>query len=174
VVGVVSGLVVLLTISDLPWESIFVTMGCSCRCGSEPNDRKQIQQIATQLSNSPGSDQQSSPDGITAKGMNYHVRTAIWNPNQPTLGTPVKTEYDGYQSPPIRTNIHSMADVVLAKQKQSASDEKGAQAVNATEPTGKQSVDSMFNWTRQLQDQLRNNSPGATSSNSVQPLILPQ
>ena len=174
VVGVVSGLVFLLTISDLPWESIFVAMGCTCKCTSEQSDRKQIQQIATHLSGSPGNNQQPPPAGVTAKGMNYHVRTAIWNPDQPTFGTPVKTQYDGYHSPPIHTNIHSVADAVLAKKNQEASDEKHAHGANTTEPSGTKSVDTMFSWPRQLQDQLRNSTPSATSSNSVRPLISPQ
>lgn len=168
VVGVVSGLVFLLTLSDLPWESIMIATGCTCKCASEQSDRKQIQSIATHLSGSPGNDQQSTPAGVNAKGMNYHVRTAIWSPDQPTFGTPVKTQYDGYHSPPIHTNIHSMADAVLAEKKQEAS------GVHTSEPTGTKSVDTMFNWPRQLQDQLRNNSPSATSSNSVRPLISPQ
>ena len=153
----------LLTVSDLPWTSILSAMGCTCKCCSEHNDRKQIEKIATHLSHSPGAGGGDNPGGAAEKGMNYHVRTALWNPDQPKSGTPVKTEYDRYHSPPIHTNIHFVPDAALTQ----------ANPDNAGKNDGKDSVDTMVGWTRQLQDQLRNKSPGVTSSNSVRPLISP-
>jgi hypothetical protein len=102
----------------------------------------------------------------------------VWEPEYIRNQTPIKPQYNGYRSPDQtttfdNTNIQSFATVVMAKQKQKEIDDKRIYAVNINEPTAKtkNSVDTMVNWTQQLQEQLRNKKPRETSASSTNQLI---
>jgi transcriptional regulator NrdR family protein len=102
----------------------------------------------------------------------------VWEPEYIRNQTPIKPQYNGYRSPDQtttfdNTNIQSFATVVMAKQKQKEIDDKRIYAVNINEPTAKtkNSVDTMVNWTQQLQEQLRNKKSRETSASSTNQLI---
>lgn len=183
---------VLLTLSDLPWDEIALTVGCpwfklKCCCPSGEDD-EDMNINAIPLSESPTTDsamvtQQIPIAGASARGVNYHIMNTVWNPEHLRTDSPSNPQYNGYQSPDLQTTpnnllIQSFAAVVLAKKKEKQIDEKRVYAVNIVDDQEqsvkpKHPADTMVSWTRQLQEQLKNNSqsPRPTSASSTKELI---
>jgi hypothetical protein len=152
-------------------------LGCSCHClncCSQQNEGEHFIENDIRLLNSPTNDYNY---GISAqKGMNYHVMNTVWDPEYMRNQSPINPQYNGYLSPdqsktPDNSHIQSFATTVIAKQKQV--DDKRIYAVNINEPTSKSKdpVDTMVNWTQQLQEQLRNKKPRETSAGSTKQLL---
>ena len=194
--GVVCGLVALLTISDLPWEDIATTIGCSSsrfQCCSKRNDNDDLDDQEVDGAHPRSSDlaanenpsvRRSAPlPIIAAKGTNYHVMDTVWNPDHLRSDTPAEPHSTGVRSPDQRTTptnvlIQSFTAAVLEKQKQQELDERRVFAVNIgqTENTTSKSTsnqaETMVSWTRQLQEQLKNkNTRETTSASSNRELI---
>ncbi|UJR23849.1 hypothetical protein I4U23_026824 [Adineta vaga] len=187
VFGVVCGLVVLLTLSDLPWDEMLSTIGCPWyrfKCCS--NDDDDDDDLDMNNSNAPSKEnnpalQQISVPGKTGKGVNYHVMNTVWNPDQLQSETPAHAQYNGYITPNQQTTpnnalIQSFAAVVLAKQKEKAIEDKRVYAVdilpqNDTPVKPKRQVDTMMTWTQQLQEQLKNKQIRPTSTDSNKELV---
>ena len=185
VLGVVIGLVVLLTLTDLPWEDILTAFGCSWHqsgCCSKPDDPQNINIDDHRLSDSPtndhsyGTQQISMPGG--PKGTNYHVMNTVWDTDYVHNQTPSNPQYNGYLSPDQsktfnKTNIQTIPPTNLIKPKQQAFEDKRVYSVNIKEPTSKTKdpVDTMVNWTHQLQEQLKTKKPRETSASSTKQLI---
>jgi hypothetical protein len=187
VLGIVVGLVVILTLSDLPWEDLLTAIGCSfsCfNCCSKKDDNEKIQEADLRLSDSPINDYSSGTKNTpmafetpAPKRMNYHVMNTVWNPedmNNQTRGNP---QYNGYRSPiqpktPDTALQQSSAYVNTVKQNESA--DKRIYAVNMNEPKqskAKNPADTMVSWTQQLQEQLKAKKPRETSASSTQQLV---
>jgi len=112
------------------------------------------------------------------KRMNYHVMNSVWDPEYIPNPTPINAQYNGYRSPdqnkiPENLYIQSFASLAIAKRKQKELENQRVYAVNINEPTSKPKdpVDTMVNWTQQLQEQLRNKKPRQTSASSTKQLI---
>jgi hypothetical protein len=114
--------------------------------------------------------------------MNYHVMNTIWNPDQLHGETPTNPQYNGYQTPDLRTtpndvHIQSFAAVVVAKHKAKEIEQNRVYAVDivpseaSSASKAKDPVDTMVSWTQQLQDQLKNKSTRPTSGSSTKELI---
>jgi hypothetical protein len=103
---------------------------------------------------------------------------SVWDPEYIDNQISTKSQYYGYRSPdfiktPNNANIQSFAAAVVAKQKQKQFEDNRVYAVNINEPTSKPKdhVDTMINWTQQLQQQLRNKTARETSAGSTKQLI---
>ena len=181
----------LLTISDLPWEDIATTIGCSsnrfqcCSKGNE-NDDQDIDVAGARSSDLTENDnpsvRRSAPMPIiAAKGMNYHVMDTVWNPDHLRSDTPLESHPTGFRSPDQRTTptnvlIQSFTAAVIEKQKQQEIDERRVFAVNIEQNENKTSkstgqVETMVSWTRQLQEQLKNKNTRESSASSNRELI---
>lgn len=192
VVGVVCGLVVLLTLSDLPWDEIAMTIGCpwfklKC-CGNtdEDDDDYDINVNNPRLSDTLAADpsittKQIIVPGTTSRGVNYHVMNTVWNPDQLINETATNPQYVPYQTPDQRTTpnnvlIQSFATAVLARQKEKQLDERRVYAVDLVEDENsttksKSPADTMVSWTKQLQEQLKTTEKRPTSSSSTSQLV---
>lgn len=189
VFGVVCGLVVLLTLSDLPWDEIATTVGCpwfrfKC-CFRDDDDDDDEQNPGSSSDSSPraraAASKQVSLPGTVVRGVNYHVMNTVWNPDQLQGDSPTQAQYNGYVTPDPKTTpsnalIQSFAAVVVAKQRQQALDENRVYAVdilpqNDAPVAPKRPVDTMISWTHQLQEQLKNKSTRPTSSDSTRELV---
>ncbi|CAF4611296.1 unnamed protein product [Rotaria sp. Silwood1] len=191
VLGVVTGLVVILTLSDLPWEDIINTIGCKCyrlKCCSKQNDDENNNEKDLHSSDSSINDHNlrienmSTSDGTqTSNGMNYHVMNTVWNPEHIHNQTSLNFQNNRYRTPdqsttPDNVLIQSFTAATLAKQKQKELDDKRIYAVDINESTNSTSktndpVNTMVNWTQQLQEQLRNKKARETSASSTKQLI---
>ncbi|CAF3981855.1 unnamed protein product [Adineta steineri] len=189
VLGFVCGLVVLLTLSDLPWDDIASTIGCPWyrfKCCSYDDDDDNDDDNRVKNANSPMNEQdaeanRSSMPNKTVKGVNYHVMNTVWDPEHVRTETPSNPQYNGYHSPDQHTTpnnalIQSFAAVVLAKQKEKELDDKRVYAVdivqqNDTALKAKRPLDTMTSWTHQLQEQLKSKQARPTSSGSTNELI---
>ncbi|CAF2496182.1 unnamed protein product [Rotaria sp. Silwood2] len=191
VLGVVIGLVIILTLSDLPWENIINTIGCTCyrlKCCSEQNDDENINEKDLHASNSSISDNNlrvkniSTSDGIlTSNGTNYHVMNTVWNPEHIHNQTLLNSQNNGYRTlnqstTPDNVLIQSFTVATMAKQKQKELDDEHIYAVDINESTNstlktKDPINTMVNWTQQLQEQLRNKKTRETSVSSTKQLI---
>ncbi len=163
-------------------------IGCSCncfKCCSKRNDAEHINENDLRLQDSPTNDQNyeiknlSISDGSSAPTrVSYHVMNSVWDPEYIDNQISTKSQYYGYRSPdfiktPNNANIQSFAAAVVAKQKQKQFEDNRVYAVNINEPTSKPKdhVDTMINWTQQLQQQLRNKTARETSAGSTKQLI---
>ena len=191
VVGVLIGLVVLLTLSDLPWDEIASSIGCPwfrCKCCSsqDDDDDEDIDVNHHRLTESPTGENnitktQIMLPGTSSKRLNYHVMNTIWNPEHLHGESPTNPQYNGYQTPdlhttPNDTHIQSFAAVVMAKHKAKEIEQSRVYAVDivpSEAPTSKSKdpVDTMVSWTQQLQDQLKTQSTRPTSGSSTRELI---
>ncbi|CAF1112148.1 unnamed protein product [Adineta ricciae] len=188
VFGVVCGLVVLLTLSDLPWDDICSAIGCPWyrfKCCSD-DDGDDDDEVHMNNSNPPDKEhptvkEQVSIAGKTGKSVNYHVMNAVWNPEQLQSDTTGNAQVSGLITPNQQTTpnnvlIQSFAAVVLAKQRQNELEEKRVYAVDIL-PQGdlpaaqKRPVDTMMTWTQQLQEQLKNKQSRPTSTDSSKELV---
>jgi len=188
VFGIVCALVVILTLSDLPWGDIFSAIGCSCncfKCCSKQNNGEHMNVNDLHVSDSPTNDQNyeiethSMSYGSSAPTrVSYHVMNSVWDPEYIDNQISSKPQSYGYRSPdvshtPNNANIQSFTAAVIAKQKQKQIEDNRVYAVNINEPISKPKdhVDTMINWTQQLQQQLRNKTARETSASSTKQLI---
>lgn len=191
VVGVIAGLVVILTLSDLPWDDIINTLGCSFyrfQCHSKPNNDEKIVDKKLHLSdssldalNSQIKNKSTSDGRIISNGMNYHVTDAVWNPEYSCNQTSSNSTDDAHHRidqtrTPDDALIQSFALATIEKQRQKELEDKRIYAVNMNEFTSspsenKDPVDTMITWTEQLQDQLKNKTSRETSVCSTKQLI---
>jgi hypothetical protein len=186
VFGIVCGLVVLLTLSDLPWDEIASTIGCpwfrfKC-CSNDDDEDDDITANNINVTDSPvnGNNFLTMPTTST-RGMNYHIMNTVWNPEQLHNETPLNPQYNGYQTPDQHTTpnnvlIQSFAAVVMAKHKEKQLDNKRVYAVDIVEDNNstlrtKNPADTMVSWTQQLQEQLKTKQNRPTSASSTKELI---
>jgi hypothetical protein len=115
---------------------------------------------------------------LTPQGTNYHVMSTVWDPEYKHNQTPITPQYNGYRSPdqniiPNDSHAQTFAAVVMAKQNQKQFEDNRIYAVNINEPKSKTKdpVDTMVNWTQQLQEQLRNKKARETSASSTKQLV---
>lgn len=167
VLGVIIGIVAMLTFSDLPWTDILVSVGCEkyclkCRKGA-PGDG---------YSNEYDSQSSSSPSGgfygAADSKMSHHgleIRNTVWTPDYATNPTPRNVQYNGYRSP------DQNVDAQKATSKEP--DEKRVYAVDIDKSAAKGAdpADTMVSWTQQLQQQLRNKQPREASASSTKQLV---
>lgn len=156
VLGVVTGLIFFLTLSDLPWGDILTAIGCSCHrltCCSKKPPSQLNSNSHLRFSDSPTHD-----DGVQVIQTSYG--SSPTDPDYMRQKSPTYVQYNGYRSPD-----HSQIPD-MGKNKSNA-------YVNTTEPRskGKDPVDSMVNWTQQLQEQLKTKKPRETSASSTKQLI---
>ncbi|CAF1025493.1 unnamed protein product [Didymodactylos carnosus] len=112
VLGVVVGLVGILTLSDLPWSDIARYFRCpwiSCRCISgNSGDVDEDDEISMNGEN----EQQTTAQIQKLKNTNYHVMDTVWNPDSlveinhdeivEARASVLQSRYNGYISPPPR------------------------------------------------------------------------
>lgn len=189
VFGVVCGLVVLLTLSDLPWDEIARVIGCpwyrlKCCSNHDEDDESDINRI-------PSADSERNllanqvivSNNSSSKGINYQVMNTVWNPDQLRTENPTHLEYIDSQpslpdqkTTPNNALIQSFAAVVLAKHKAKEIEDKRIYAVDiieSKEEAGKHRTpaETMVSWTQQLQEQLKQKSTRPTSGSSTKGLI---
>lgn len=162
VLGVVIGLIVFLTLSDLPWEDIISALGCSFHCfGCCPSKNKEEDSNENDLdqTDSPivyegyGGKKLSLPDETSApRTTNYQIMNTTWTP-----------EYTNN-----RFNSSKASSPVSSFQQN-----QQVYAVNVNQPKSRSndSVDAMANWSKQLQHQLKNPRPHQSSADSTKQLI---
>ncbi|CAF0757325.1 unnamed protein product [Rotaria sordida] len=188
VFGVVCCLVVLLTLSDLPWDEISASIECpwyrfKCCLNHDDDD---IDMNNFRLPDSPTNEnnliiKQIIMPGTTNKGINYHIMNTVWNPEQLRNEIPSNPQSNGYRSldqskTPDNTHIRSFASVFMAKQKQKELEQKRIYAVDINEQNNstlktKDPVETMISWTQQLQQQLKSKQSRPTSASSTKELI---
>jgi hypothetical protein len=197
VFGVVGMLVVLLTLSDLPWDDIGRTIGCpwfNFRCCSstatdddDDDDYSEHANVDTSSASMPSAPAyDANPvtmSKTSSKGTNYQVMNAVWNPEHIASETSTRIQYDGngatnQHRTPDNALIQSFAAAVLQKQKQKQLDDRRVYAVNIsdTHPTrnvSKTPADTMISWTQQLQEQLKAQANRESSASSQRQLISP-
>lgn len=187
VLGVVCSLVVLLTISDLPWDDIGHNLGCpwfSCRCCSKANPAEidNLDNADFQAPETPVP--MNNEDFVTVsreqnKGVNYQVMNTIWNPDRIRREITSNPSRYGARSPdqsvtPDNILIKSFAAAVVEKQRQKRVPQvdPGPIPENAQERV-QSPVENMVNWTQQLQEQLKSDSNRENSASSTKKLISP-
>ncbi|CAF3359824.1 unnamed protein product [Rotaria socialis] len=178
VFGIVGSLVVLLTLSDLPWDEISTAIGCPWyrfKCcsnhdvGDEDEDEINVNNLRS--TDSPINEnnlltKKIIPPGAKTTGTNYHVMDVVWNPEH--LPDESKT--------PNNVGIQSFATAFIAKQKEKKSQEKCIYAADIVEQNNstskmKNSADTMISWTQQLQEQLKSKQSRPISASSTRELI---
>ena len=161
VLGVVTGLIVLLTLSDLPWSDIFTAIGCSCHyftCCGKGNDSEHMNNNHLRFTDSPSDDWNSgvqvSPTPYGSTGFSHQAIRQK---------SPVHVQYNGYRSP----------DQTQTPQKSKMTGNKNVSYIQTNEPRskGKDPIDSMANWTQQLETQLKTKNARASSASSTKQLI---
>lgn len=172
VLGVVTGLVVLLTVSDLPWEDILSAIGCSFHrftcCSKDDDDQTNkngndfdISDSTTGVYDTQRGKKLSLPSDMIGSGKaNYHVMNTVWDPEYANHQPSNNIQYNGYRSPEqfnssTNSNIKSYTNVITVQSKEKSKD----------------SIDAMVNWTQQLQEQLKHKTPRETSASSTKQLI---
>ena len=158
VLGVVTGLIVFLTLSDLPWSDIFTAIGCSCHrltCCFKKDPSQSNSNSHLRFSDSPTNDNNAG-----VQGMRASYASDSSDPHYMRQKIPTNVQYNGYRSPD-HTQIPQMGE------------KKTISYVNTNEPRSKSKdpVDSMVNWTQQLQEQLKSKKPRETSASSTKQLI---
>ena len=185
VFGVVCGLVVLLTLSDLPWDEIARTLGCPWyrgKCCSNQDDDDEMENDRADSENNLLTSQVIVSNASSSRGINYPVMNTIWNPDHLSSETPTNPQNLTTQAPvdqqttPNNVLIQSFAAVVLAKQKAKEIEEKRVYAVDIIDSNdepgkSKTAADTMVSWTQQLQEQLKQKSTRPTSASSTKELI---
>lgn len=190
VFGVLCGLVVILTLSDLPWDEIASTIGCPWyrfKCCSNPDDDEEdVDANHFRPTNSLNQEnnivtQQIIKPNASSKAASYHVMNTVWNPEHLSNESPIHPQYNGYQSPDQHTTpnnalIQSFGAVVLAKHKAKEIENKRVYAVDIIESNdekakSKSPAETMVSWTQQLQEQLKIKSSRPTSASSTKELI---
>ena len=161
VLGVIVGLIVLLIISDLPWSDILTAIGCSCHrstcCGKE-NHSKNMNNNYLRFTDSPTNDWNSGVQvSPTPNGSTGFSHQAI------RQKSPVHVQYSGYRSP----------DHTQMPQKSNMTRTTNVSYIQTNEPRskGKDPIDSMANWTQQLETQLKTKNARASSASSTKQLI---
>ena len=187
VISIISGLVILLTSSDLPWEDISSTFRCSFqsfKCCQKKTTVEHINENDLNLSYSPTNNQSSRTNKTSIsnlptapKGINYHIMNTVWDPDYIHSPTSINSQYTSYDSldqykSPDNSNIKSFSTLVMIKQKELQNKRlDGANLKNESTSKVNDSVDNMVNWTQQLQEQLRNKKVCETSASSTKQLI---
>ncbi|CAF1519957.1 unnamed protein product [Rotaria sordida] len=192
VLGVVSGLVALLTLSDLPWRDIITTIGCTCHglkcCSKQNDDDENINENILHSSDLSINDHNlrvnnmsTSDERLTSNGINYHIMDTVWNPEHIHKQTLLNSENNTYRTPdqsttPSNALIQPFAAATMAKKKQKELEDKHIYAVDINETTNstlntKDPVNTMINWTQQLQEQLRNTKARESSASSTKQLL---
>ena len=189
VFGVVCGLVVLLTLSDLPWDEIARVIGCpwyrlKCCSNHDEDDEIDINRIPSADSeHNLLANQVIVSNNASSRGINYQVMNTVWNPDQLGTENPTNPQYINSQPPlpeqqttPNNALIQSFAAVVLAKHKAKEIEDKRVYAVDiieSKEEGGKRRTpaETMVSWTQQLQEQLKQKSTRPTSGSSTKGLI---
>ena len=177
--GVALGLIVLITLSDLPWNEIFVALRCpwyqfKCRSNVHGEEDEDIDRNSFHSTDSPASENNSITrtiliPGTSTKGVIYHVMNTVWSPEQ--------LHHDISFNPQYNVSlIRSPAPTVMEKQNDKESENKHIYATNIIEKNNSMlrttdTVNEMINWTQQIQEQLKNKQDRPTSTSSVEELI---
>ncbi|CAF1023523.1 unnamed protein product [Adineta ricciae] len=161
VLGVVIAIIVILTLSDLPWVDIVTSIGCGNYCQTNKDAHVEMYDDNLDFSGSPTNDGNYSRKVVPVndgKPSDYHVRTAVWTP-----------EYETDQiSAGHRSTNRNMQEREI--------DSRRVYAVDINQSTKaaskhKDPADTMVSWTQQLQEQLRNKQPRQTSAGSTKQLV---
>lgn len=190
VFGVVCGLVVLLTLSDLPWDEIARVIGCpwyrlKCCSNHDEDDEPEINRIpSADSAHNLLTNQVIVSNNSSSKGINYQVMNTVWNPDQLHTENPTNPQYinsppsvPDQQTTPNNALIQSFAAVVLAKHKAKEIEDKRVYAVDIIESHKEEAekhrtpAETMVSWTQQLQEQLKQKSTRPTSGSSTKGLI---
>ncbi|CAF2038172.1 unnamed protein product [Rotaria magnacalcarata] len=193
VFSIVSSLVVLLTLSDLPWSEICTAIGCPWyrfKCcsnrdiGDEDEDEINVnnhRSIDSPINESNLLTKEIILPGTKAKGTNYHVMDVVWNPEHSPNEIPPKHQFNEYRSldeskTPNNILIQSFASGFIAKEKEKKLQEKSIYAVDIVEQNNstskmKNPADTMISWTQQLQEQLKSKQSRPISASSTRQLI---
>lgn len=122
VVGVVCGLVVLLTLSDLLWDEIARSIGCpwdrfKCCSNRDDIDENEFRLNESSTNENNITAQQIIMSDPSSKEINYHAMNTIWNPDQLRNETASNSQYNGYQSSDPNTTPNNVLihTTVLAK-----------------------------------------------------------
>ena len=171
VLGVIIGLVMILTMSDLPWKDILVSVGCEKLCFNlrkNKNTDEKINEYDSQSSNSPTGDFYGGA-ALGPKAGGFQVRNTVWTPEYANNQTPRNVQYNGYRTP----DSSNTQPTDTSKPGRKGSDERRVYAVDIDKSTTKANdpADTMVSWPQQLQQQLRNKQPRETSASSTKQLI---
>ena len=189
----VCSIIILLSLSDLPWEDVLIISGCSptiFKCCEKNLDEEKMIKNALQISTIGP---ETSPDTVKSVPMRqengptnikYHVLTKIWGISAPSSTT--TPHYDGYVSPMAKADHDHNINKSTNDDPTQQSDE--IRNINETidrmhtltpietiqsPTTTVVTSDSLFDWTKQIQYELRKTSSRQTSADSKQQLISP-
>lgn len=170
VMSVVSVILLLLTLSDVPWHKIisrvsFLSRKFEC-CSSVENEEKMVRKAIakSQMPDSTsyqGITKVSIGSGFAAKTVNCHVISTVWKPADGK-----SDKFDNLENVKSVTPVTRITTIDgLTEDDEKQTSRTSFQSMESSRPS---EYDS-FAWTRQIKETLRNQSTQDSSSNSTKP-----